>query len=127
MSAASDLLERLRRLYTLDRAGEGRYLLTHVGDRRLDEPAVLELDDRLLEVYVARLAQTSEGGSYKAAVGLALIHIEEEVESALATGGELQAIGVRRGRITRRPEWFVDRIAGPVVEPDGRGTDEWTT
>lgn len=88
---------------------------------------MLELDDQLLEVYVARLAQSTEGANHDAAVGLVVIHVEEEVESALATGGELRSIGVRRSRITRRPEWFVDRVAGSVSEEPGPDTYEWRT
>lgn len=127
MAVATDLLDRLGRLYRIERTGRGRYLLTHVGDRELDEPAELELDDQLLEAYVARLAQSTEGGNHDAAVGLVVIHVEEEVESALATGGQLRSIGVRRNRISRRPEWFVDRIAGPVPNEPGPGTYEWRT
>ena len=88
---------------------------------------MLELDDQLLEAYVARLAQSTERGDHDAALGLVVIHVEEEVESALATGGQLRSLGVRRNRLTRRPEWFVDRVAGPVPEELGPGTYEWRT
>lgn len=127
MVATSDVLLRLRTRYTIEQTGVGRYLLTHADGHELDAPAVLELDDRLMETYVDRIARTSEQGNYGAAVGLVAIHVEEELEAALATGGELHSIGLRRSRLTRQPEWFVDRTEGSKMDLPEPGSYEWRT
>lgn len=126
MTTTTDILDRLRPHYRIEQVGAGRYALTPAQEDEPGPPAILDLDDHLVEAHVQHLARSSEGGDLTAAAGLVAIHIEEEVESALATGGVLHALGLRRARISRRPQWYVDRTPGPT--PDlGPGEFEWRT
>jgi hypothetical protein len=65
------------------------------------------LSEDLFERYARRLADSSEEGNLRRALGLIYVHLVEEI-TADSAAGPVTDVGLRRGRLGR-PRWFVAR------------------
>ena len=119
------LLGRLRAVgFLVEECAEaGRYVVTASPGGPLPLRPRLHLPASLLDEYVARLAD--EEGSLEGALGLMLVHVEEDLESVSVDGrNHTVALGVERAA-DGRAAWFVQ--AEPVDVPSwlAEGEYEW--
>jgi hypothetical protein len=83
-------------------------LITRHAGRLLEPPVRLHLlTEGVFAQYARQLADSSEDGDLRSAIGLIYVHVIEEI-AADSTGGPLTDVGLERRRFGG-PVWFAER------------------
>jgi hypothetical protein len=123
MSLRDQFLDLLAPTFTWLPAGSGVFLVTEHMGNKLPTPVKLHLDEELFDRHARWVARTAEGGNLENALGLILVHLDEEITS-VSDGMVLTDVGLRP-RGLRRPVWFSKRMKASAV--DSRPRSVWVT
>lgn len=125
MSAQDQIVEALRSEYQLERVDTDSFSITGVGAEAIDPPIQLVVNEALTNRYLETIAAQVIRAGFSDAVDYVKLHVDEQVQSALAMGGTVRSLGVRRSKVLGRPEWYVDTTEAPPLRLEDGEAFEW--